>query len=70
MDIKLHPIVKIVFILVTIVFLFLMYLRFISTKGLVVKEYKVVNNNIGEYHGLKIVHFSDIHFSFLLFLFC
>ena len=62
MDIKLHPIVKIVFILVTIVFLFLMYLRFISTKGLVVKEYKVVNNNIGEYHGLKIVHFSDIHY--------
>lgn len=41
----------------------LLYSRFIATGGLNVKEYKVVNDKIiDEYHGLKIVHLSDIHF--------
>ena len=41
----------------------LLYSRFIATSGLNVKEYKVVNDRIiDEYHGLKIVHLSDIHF--------
>ena len=41
----------------------LLYSRFIATGGLNVKEYKVVNDKISdEYHGLKIVHLSDIHF--------
>lgn len=41
----------------------LLYSRFIATSGLNVKEYKVVNDKItDEYHGLKIVHLSDIHF--------
>ena len=41
----------------------LLYSRFIATSGLNVKEYKVVNDKISdEYHGLKIVHLSDIHF--------
>ncbi len=62
MKIKLHPIVKIISIIVAIIVIFLMYLRFISTSGFIVKECKVVNKNIGEYHGLKIVHFSDIHY--------
>ncbi len=62
MEIKLHPSVKIISIIVAIIVIFLMYLRFISTSGFIVKEYKVVNKNIGEYHGLKIVHFSDIHY--------
>lgn len=62
MEIKIHPIVKIIFIILGIIVLFLSYLRFISTNGLIVKEYKVTNKNIGEYHGLKVVHFSDIHY--------
>ena len=41
----------------------LLYSRFISTSGLKIKEYKIVNNKIiDEYHGLKIVHLSDIHY--------
>ena len=41
----------------------LLYSHFIATSGLNVKEYKVVNDKIiDEYHGLKIVHLSDIHF--------
>lgn len=57
------------FIIITcIVVLFisglLLYSRFIGTTGLNVKEYKVVNNKISdEYHGLKVVHLSDIHFN-------
>lgn len=62
MDIKLHPSIKIISIITIIILVFLMYLRFISTSGLIVKEYKITNKNIGEYHGLKVVHFSDIHY--------
>ena len=62
MDIKIHRSVKIISIIVVLIFLFLMYLRFISTSGLEVKEYNVINSKIGDYHGLKIVHFSDIHY--------
>lgn len=41
----------------------LLYSRFISTKGLIVKEYKVVNKKITDnFHGLKIVHLSDVHY--------
>ena len=41
----------------------LIYARLIGTKGLKVKEYKIVNSKItDEYYGLKIAHLSDIHF--------
>ena len=50
-------------IIVLIISGLLLYSRFIATSGLNVKEYKVVNDKISdEYHGLKIVHLSDIHF--------
>lgn len=42
---------------------FLLYSRFISTKGLIVKEYKITDSNLPDYfHGFKIVHISDIHY--------
>lgn len=57
---------KIFISIVVVIFLFvgtLLYARFIGTKGLKVKEYKVTYENlIKEYHGLKIVHFSDLHY--------
>ena len=57
---------KVIIVLVIIVLtisLCLLYSRFIATKGLKVKEYKVVNSKITEsYHGLKIVHLTDIHY--------
>ena len=41
----------------------LLYSRYISTKGLIIKEYKIVNEKITDnFHGLKIVHISDIHY--------
>ena len=50
-------------VIVLIISGLLLYSRFIATSGLNVKEYKVVNDKISdEYHGLKIVHLSDIHF--------
>ena len=57
---------KLIIILITITAIIcslLLYSRFISTKGLIVKEYKVVNEKITDnFHGLKIVHISDIHY--------
>jgi hypothetical protein len=41
----------------------LLYGRFVSTTGLVIKEYKITNSNLPDtYHGLKIIHISDIHY--------
>ncbi len=38
-----------------------LYARFVSTSGLVIKEYPVINENIPQnFEGLKIVHFSDL----------
>ncbi len=51
-------------IIILILCLGLLYSRFIATSGLKVKEYKVVNNKITDsYHGLKIIHLSDIHYN-------
>ena len=30
--------------------------------GIKVKEYKIINNNIGNFYGLKIVHVTDLHY--------
>lgn len=50
------------FILI-IILLFFLYARFIGIKGLRIKEYKIIDENITEsYHGLKIVQLSDIHY--------
>ena len=62
MDIKLHRSIKIIAIVVIIIFAFFMYMRFIGTRGLKVREYKITNSSLTDYHGLKIVHFSDIHY--------
>ena len=37
--------------------------RFISTNGLIIKEYPIKTKNLSiAYDGLKIVHFSDLHY--------
>ena len=52
------------FILIFIIFLIagiILYSRFISTKGLKIKEYPIYNSKISSnFEGLKIVHFSDL----------
>ena len=53
----------VLFIIILIIGSGLLYSRFIATKGLKVKEYKVVNSKITDsYHGLKIIHLTDIHY--------
>lgn len=59
---------KIIIFIITIIILTILYSRFISTKGLNTKEYKIINNKItDEYHGLKIVHITDIHYGMTTF---
>lgn len=39
------------------------YMHYIGTKGLQVREYKVVNSKLPEsFHGFKIVQYSDLHY--------
>lgn len=41
----------------------ILYARYIGTSGLFIKEYKITNSILTEsYHGLKIIHLSDIHY--------
>lgn len=55
--------IKILIVFILLISSVLLYSRFIATKGLKTKEYKVVNSKITDsYHGLKIMHISDIHY--------
>lgn len=54
---------KILLILILIITLTLLYSRYIGTSGLITKEYTIEAKNIGKsFDGLKIVHFSDLHY--------
>lgn len=54
---------KIIFFIVSLFIIFLLYSRFIGTNGLIVKEYKIIDSNLPDsFYGLKIVHFSDLHY--------
>ena len=56
--------IKIVILVVVLILLVVLYARFVSTKGLKINEYKIINNKITEsYHGLKVVHVSDLHYA-------
>lgn len=60
---KKHKLLKIFIVLILIILVIILYSRFISTKGLTVKEYKITNELItDEFHGFKIAHISDIHY--------
>ncbi len=53
----------IIFILIILIIVFLLWARYINTKGLVVREYGITNKELPtSFHGLKIVQFSDIHY--------
>lgn len=56
-------IVKIVSICLLTVISFILYMHYIGTKGIVVREYKISSSKLPtEMHGLKIVHFSDLNY--------
>lgn len=60
---KHHKLIKIILIFILFLVIVILYSRFIATKGLVVKEYKITNENFTEsFYGLKIVHLSDLHY--------
>lgn len=57
-------ILYIIILILTLILLTLVYSRFIGTTGLITKEIPINTNNIKEsYNGLKIVHFSDLHYN-------
>ena len=41
----------------------ILYSHFLGTKGLIIREYAVINNKVPEsFNGIKIVHFTDLHY--------
>ena len=60
---KKKKIIKIIIIIFLIFLVLFTYMHSIGTKGLKVKEYKIVNNKIPDsFTGFKIVHFSDLYY--------
>lgn len=54
---------KVLLILIVLLSGTVLWSRYISTSGLVVREYKVVSNNLPKsFDGLKIVQFTDVHY--------
>lgn len=53
---------KIIFSVIILFIVFFILLRYVGTSGLKVREYKIVNKNLKSFYGLKIVHFSDLHY--------
>ncbi|MBR6072873.1 MAG: metallophosphoesterase [Bacilli bacterium] len=62
-EVKPFMLFKIIIILVVFLIICLAYARYISTKGLIIKEYPIKTNLLSEeYDGFKIVQFSDLHY--------
>lgn len=58
---------KVIFIILSIIIFiitsFYLYMRFVATTGLIVKEYKVTSKNLPiEFNGMKIIQFTDLHY--------
>ena len=50
--------------LILVITLIIIYARYVGTMGFITKEYTIYNKDIpSSYDGLKIVHFSDIHYN-------
>lgn len=55
--------IKIIIIFLIIILSLTLYAYFIGTTGLITKEYTIYESNLpNSYNGLKIVHFSDLHY--------
>lgn len=61
--VKVRKWVKIVFIFILIISSTILYSRYIGINGLLVNETSIIDSNIPKnFHGLKIVQISDIHY--------
>lgn len=54
--------IKFLLIIILIISLTIIYARYGGTRGLITKEYKIEANIDNSFDGLKIVHFSDLHY--------
>lgn len=55
--------IRFLLILVLVITLTLLSARYLGTRGLITKEYKIETKEIpSSFDGLKIVHFSDLHY--------
>ena len=60
--------IKIILLIIFIIAGFISYARFISTKGLVIKDVAVKSTDIPkDYDGLKILQFTDLHYGSTVF---
>lgn len=60
---------KITLIVIIIVSLFILYTKYISTSGIIIKEKRIVNKKLPEsFHGAKIIHLSDLHYGSTVYL--
>lgn len=61
--IKKHPIRNFFIILLIIGVALLLWARYVSTKGLIIKEYATYSPSLpSNFDGFKIIHFSDLHY--------
>ncbi|MDE6292920.1 MAG: metallophosphoesterase [Bacilli bacterium] len=59
---------KIGLVLAVLLLVTLLWARYISTSGLIVKEYAINNTKLNDdYDGFKIVHFTDLHYGSTVF---
>ena len=66
---KKHPFIYILFLVILIIAGVLLYARFVATTGLRVNEYIIESDRLpANFDGLKIVHFSDLHYGSTIFL--
>lgn len=55
--------IKLIFVIILISGCFFLYTTYISTALIEVREYRYINNKIPKnFDGLKIIHFSDLHY--------
>lgn len=60
---------KISFIIIILFVLFYLYTTFISSRIIVINEKRIINEKIPDsFNGLKIAHFSDLHFGTTFFI--
>ncbi len=60
---------KIIIIISTIIGLFYLFNKYISTSKIIVKEERIINNKIpNSFDGIKIIQFSDLHYGTTIFI--
>ena len=61
-------VVKITFILIFLFLVFYTYITYVSTNYFIIKEERIISKKIPDsFNGLKIIHFSDLHYGSTIF---